>query len=155
MTLPVFLYASFRCRSPAFCAADSNPTTSPSSPPAKHIWMANNSFRFLRLALLLRRFSITPPPPRPTAVSGIPWTPTPAMALFCRRAFRLNPPAAVGAEVGEREARRTRTERRPARTLELLDEGRYERRVTGFVKLTVLLKAETSVREFQNKTQHW
>lgn len=74
--------------SPASCAADRSPATSPSTTTAKHIWTANNSFRFLRLALLLRLFSITPPPP--TAVSGIPSTTTRAMALFFRRAFRLN-----------------------------------------------------------------
>lgn len=65
--------------SPAFRATDWSPTTSPSSAPAKHIWTANNSFRFLRLALLLRRFSITPPL---TVVSGIPSTTTRAMALL-------------------------------------------------------------------------
>lgn len=76
--------------SPAFCATDRNPTTSPSSNPAKHIWKANNSFRFLRLALLFRRFSITPPP---TAVSGIPSTTTTrAMALLFRASVPAEPP---------------------------------------------------------------
>ena len=74
--------------SPALWDTHWSPATSPSTTPVKHIWTPNNSFRFLRLALLLRRFSITPPP---TAVSGIPSTPTRAMVLFSRAAFRRKP----------------------------------------------------------------
>lgn len=68
--------------SPAFWDTDRSPATSPSKIPAKHIWKPNNSFRFLRLALLLRWFSIIPAPPAPaTAVSGIPSTTMRVMAL--------------------------------------------------------------------------
>lgn len=79
---------ALKCPSPALCATVLSPTTTPRSTPAKHIWTTNNSFRFLRLALLLRRFSIIPPP---TTVSGIPSTTTRAMALFSQRAFRRYP----------------------------------------------------------------
>lgn len=69
--------------SPAFRDTERSPATSPSRIPAKHIWKPNNSFRFLRRALLLRRFSITPAPPA-AAGSGIPSTTKPVMAVSVR-----------------------------------------------------------------------
>lgn len=110
--------------SPASCAADRSPATSPSTTTAKHIWTANNSFRFLRLALLLRLFSITPPPP-PTAVSGIPSTTTRAMALF------------VPAEqpVVAQRSEKLRRERRHGEMRRVRPSSRYDRPLDGFVKL--------------------
>lgn len=130
--------------SPDLCTTDRSPTASPSSTPAKHIWMPNRSVRFFRQRLLLRRLSITPAPP--AAIPGIPWTTTRVMASFCRPAVRRQPPRWWSKD-------RTNWDGGWTGTPELLGAGRPDRLTDGRVKRTALNKNYTSGMAFQNKTQ--